>query len=200
MELGLRIQLAAEKLFNRFGVRSVSMDDVSKEINISKKTLYKCFRDKNELISSAVNIHIDRMEEAIKEIKFKQSHAIKQLNEITHFAIEQSRAINPNMIFDLKKYHPEIYQELSVRRESHSLIRITENIDLGRSQGVYRTDFDEIIIAKAFSKLTFTTVDSFNDTQSVEEIKRMLSEIMKYHIRGIATSEGLKELETLNWN
>lgn len=118
MELGLRIQQAAEKLFNRFGVRSVSMDDVSKEINISKKTLYKCFRDKNELISSTVNIHIDRMESAINEIKFKQSHAIKQLNEITHYAVEQSRSLNPNMIFDLKKYHPEIYQVLVIK-ENH---------------------------------------------------------------------------------
>ena len=57
MELGLKIQFAAEKLFNRFGVRSVSMDDVSKEINISKKTLYKCFRDKNELISTLNEKH-----------------------------------------------------------------------------------------------------------------------------------------------
>ncbi len=200
MELGLRIQQAAEKLFNRFGVRSVSMDDVSKEINISKKTLYKCFRDKNELISSTVNIHIDRMESAINEIKFKQSHAIKQLNEITHYAVEQSRSLNPNMIFDLKKYHPEIYQVLVIKRESHSLIRIIENIKLGQSQGVYRTDFDENIIAKAFSKLTFTTVDSFDESLSIDQVKLMLSEIMKYHIRGIATEQGLKELETLKWN
>ncbi len=176
------------------------MDDVSKEINISKKTLYKCFRDKNELISSTVNIHIDRMESAINEIKFKQSHAIKQLNEITHYAVEQSRSLNPNMIFDLKKYHPEIYQVLVIKRESHSLIRIIENIKLGQSQGVYRTDFDENIIAKAFSKLTFTTVDSFDESLSIDQVKLMLSEIMKYHIRGIATEQGLEELETLKWN
>lgn len=200
MELGIRIQQAAERLFNRFGVRSVSMDDVSKEINISKKTLYKCFRDKNELISTTVNIHMERMETAINEIKFKQSHAIKQLNEITHYAVEQSHSMNPNMIFDLKKYHPEIYQVLVVKRESHSLIRIIENIKLGQSQGVYRTDFDETIIARAFSKLTFTTVDSFDESLSIDQVKLMLSEIMKYHIRGIATEQGLKELETLKWN
>lgn len=200
MELGLKIQYAAEKLFNRFGVRSVSMDDVSKEINISKKTLYKCFRDKNELISTTVNVHIDRMEAAIQEIKHTQSHAIKQLNDITKFAIEQSRSMNPNMIFDLKKYHPEIYQILAERRESHSLVRITENIELGRSQGFYRNDFDEKIIAKAFSKLTFTTFDSFDETSSIEFAKHSISEIMKYHIRGIATELGKDELEKINWN
>ena len=200
MELGLKIQFAAEKLFNRFGVRSVSMDDVSKEINISKKTLYKCFRDKNELISTTVNIHIDRMETAIYEIKLCQSHAIKQLNDITKFAIEQSKSINPNMMFDLQKYHPEIYQVLVVRRESHSLVRIHENIELGRLQGFYRDDFDEKIIAKAFSKLTFTTFDSFDESLSIEDAKYTISEIMKYHIHGIATELGKEELEKINWN
>lgn len=80
------------------------------------------------------------------------------------------------------------------------MIRIIENIKLGQSQGVYRTDFDENIIAKAFSKLTFTTVDSFDESLSIDQVKLMLSEIMKYHIRGIATEQGLKELETLKWN
>jgi hypothetical protein len=104
------------------------------------------------------------------------------------------------MIFDLKKYHPEIYQVLVIRRESHSLVRITENIELGRLQGYYRTDFDEKIIAKAFSKLTFTIFDSFDETSSLEDAKYSISEIMKYHIRGIATDLGNTELEKIKWN
>ncbi len=46
MELVHRVQLTAERLFSRFGVKSVTMDDVAKEISISKKTLYKCLETK----------------------------------------------------------------------------------------------------------------------------------------------------------
>ena len=68
MELIHRIQITAEKLFSRFGVKSVTMDDVAKEIAISKKTLYKCFRDKESLVLSTIESHMKETEEAIEKI------------------------------------------------------------------------------------------------------------------------------------
>ena len=200
MELGLKILNAADKLFNRFGVRSVSMDDVSKELNISKKTLYKCFRDKNELIAITIKSHMDKMDDAILNITSVENHPIKQLFQITQFAISQTNSMNPNMMFDLKKYHHEIYADLIKHREEHIIVRILNNIRLGREKGMYRLDFDENVIAHSFSILTYTVFDQDEFKLTNFDPNLALSEVMKYHIRGIASSEGLKELESLNWN
>lgn len=200
MELGQKILHAADKLFNRFGVRSVSMDDVSKELNISKKTLYKCFRDKNDLIETTIKNQMQKVDEAIANIKSTENHPIKQLFQITQFVISQMDSMNPNMMFDLKKYHHEIYDQMVKHREENIIFRILDNIQQGRERGLYRNDFDEKVIAHSFSILTYTVFESLEFKQSNIDPNHALTEVMKYHIRGIASDQGLKELESLNWN
>ena len=65
---------------------------------------------------------------------------------------------------------------------------------------MYRLDFDENVIAHSFSILTYTVFDHDEFKLTNFDPNLALSEVMKYHIRGIASSEGLKELESLNWN
>ncbi len=45
-----KILLGAKKLFLRLGLRNVTLDDICRELGISKKTLYLHFEDKNDLV------------------------------------------------------------------------------------------------------------------------------------------------------
>jgi len=107
MELVSRVQSTAERLFRRFGVKSVTMDDVAKEISISKKTLYKCFRDKESLVHSTVESHMRENEEAIEKIINTEPNAIEQFHLITMYLMSNQRKMSPSMLYDLKKYHPQ---------------------------------------------------------------------------------------------
>ena len=57
MEMKERIQAKAEELFRRYGIRSVTMDEISNQLGISKKTLYQSYTDKEEIVSAV----FDRM-------------------------------------------------------------------------------------------------------------------------------------------
>ena len=200
MELVQKIQLSATKLFNKFGVRSVSMDEISKELNISKKTLYKCFRDKDELVRLAVITHLKEIELKIVEIRSTEPHPIHQLYQICQFVISKSSSMNPNMMRDLRKYHREIFDMLMEIRNENFTNSTVNNIELGRSLGYYRNDFDVAVIANSFNVLTYTIFDPAEFKLFHVEPQQALSEIVKYHIRGIATPLGLEELSKLNWN
>src|SRR5688500_14477522 len=56
MEAKERIQLKAHELFNRYGIRSVSMDDIAAQLGMSKKTLYHYYTDKDELVNAVFTV------------------------------------------------------------------------------------------------------------------------------------------------
>ena len=78
METKDRILLGAEELFFKFGIKSVTMDDIAKELAISKKTIYQFFSDKNELVETLMKFKLAQDECEFKQIQgiFKQSEAL----------------------------------------------------------------------------------------------------------------------------
>ena len=196
MDLSVKIRSVAEQLFFKCGIREVSMDDVSKNLKISKKTLYKCFSDKSELVKSTIIHHSNEIESVLENIANTESNPIRQLQLSTEFAISQLSKFNKSMLFDLQKYHPQIYTELVDLREKSIIQYICKNIDKGREQGIYRIDFNKQVVGKSFA----LTIHHFTETiieQPKEYSPDMLNEVMRYHIRGIANLEGLKMLENL---
>jgi AcrR family transcriptional regulator len=57
------------ELYMRYGIRSVTMDDVSRHLGISKKTLYSYVTDKQELVELTVKNHLNKNIKAEKDLK-----------------------------------------------------------------------------------------------------------------------------------
>lgn len=65
-ERELNILQAAERVFLRYGVKRASMSDVAQEAGISRQTLYKAFRSKDDILRFHIRVYSDQ---AIKDIK-----------------------------------------------------------------------------------------------------------------------------------
>ena len=50
------------ELFRDFGIKSLTMDDISSSLGISKKTLYKYVSDKNDLVNKVIKASIEQKE------------------------------------------------------------------------------------------------------------------------------------------
>jgi AcrR family transcriptional regulator len=194
MELVHKVQLTAERLFSRFGVKSVTMDDVAKEISISKKTLYK-----ESLVICTIESHMQETEHAINEIISNEENPIYQLYKITQYIISNQRRFSPSMMYDLKKYHPNSFQIFEKHRSTHIVNNIKKNITLGRQTGHYRSDFDAQIIAHSFSMLSFSVFESIELNSLDIPQNDIVVEIIRYHLRGISTLEGLKIVDEIDW-
>ena len=101
------IQTAAD-LYKKYGIKSVTMDDVARECMISKKTLYKYVKDKNDLLQHALHYEFSKHGKIFHAITEKGLNAIEEVFEIHKNLVKTLKKHNPVIEHDLIKYYPVI--------------------------------------------------------------------------------------------
>lgn len=182
-------------LFLKYGVKSLSMDDIARELGISKKTLYLHFKDKKDLVMHVVLHAVEsldcKMSNIIKENSF---NAIDILFFVSKEIAEGRKNMNPNINFDLQKYYPDAWVLLSEHRKKHIFGKIYLNMEKGIKEGLYRNDFNIDVIAKLYEEQVTNLSLWGKDSLSVS-FDEILETVFVYHIRGIASQTGLEYLE-----
>ena len=199
------ILLKVRQLYMKYGIKSITMDEVSNELGISKKTLYQFVADKDELVGKVLDYEIEIRQNQIFNCSKSSYNAVEELLEISEFMNRLIRDQNPATEHDLKKYYPHHYQKILKARREGVYSYILMNLKKGKEEGLYREELDAEIIAKLY--LSRSESIHLNDLFTVEEYTswELFLELITYHIRGIATKKGIvvfekkiKELEKIN--
>ncbi|MBK7132315.1 MAG: TetR/AcrR family transcriptional regulator [Bacteroidales bacterium] len=171
------------------------MDDVSRELGVSKKTLYQFVTDKDDLVGKFIDNEIAIRQEEICKCFRTGLNAIEELFEISIFMNKIMRNQNPATEYDLKKYYPEHYQKIVKARREGIYSYILTNLKNGKKEGLYRDDLNNEIIARLY--LSRAESIHTNDLFTIEEFTshELFIELIKYHVRGIATQKGIDVLE-----
>jgi AcrR family transcriptional regulator len=187
--------LKVRELYMKYGIKSITMDDVARELSISKKTLYQFVRDKDDLVGKFIENEIELRQEQIFNCFRTELNAVEELFEISIFMNKIMRSQNPATDHDLKKYYPHHYQKIVKTRREGIYNYILLNLKKGKEQGLYREDLNEEIIAKLY--LSRSENIHLDDIFTIEEFTsiKLFIELLKYHIRGIATGKGISVLE-----
>jgi TetR/AcrR family transcriptional regulator, cholesterol catabolism regulator len=189
-----RIIETAESMFFRFGIRSVTMDDIAKELGISKKTIYHFFKDKDELVEKVTeNAMSNQMIKTCKIIEVSKN-PIEELIFSTRMMREMLETVNVVLFFDMKKYHPNSWKKYMDFKLVHLEI-VKKNLTEGIKQKLYRSDLDVDII----TKLRVETIDlAFNleiFPPNIFNVLKVQLESIDHFIRGIVTQQGLEIYE-----
>lgn len=192
------------KLFSKYGIKSVSMDDIAKGCRISKKTLYEHIGDKRDLVEKVLSYEFEADAESPHGIATENVNAIEALFKVYKGATEFFKDFNLSMEYDLEKYYPDLHEKTSKKRRKILYEKMYKNMEMGRKEGFFRDDFNIDIIAKlhVIKIETLLKTDIFEkDKYSTIEI---FKELFKYHFNAIATENGkiefqkkLNELEKL---
>lgn len=183
-------------IFTRFGVKSVTMDDLCRELSISKKTLYQFVCDKSDLVQKTMKYEIRQDQQEINSILEQHLPAIDELFEITRKVGEKLRHLHPSILYDIQKYYPEAWEIMTQHRSGYIVSVIKKNILKGQDEGVYRHDLNPEIIAMLFtSKIELLANHSLSSQLNAHPLEINQQNLI-YHIRGISNQTGLKSLET----
>lgn len=191
------------ELYMKYGIKSITMDDISRELGISKKTLYQYVSDKEELVAKFIDNEIAIRQEEICKCFRIGFNAIEELFEISLFMNKLMRNQNITTEYDLKKYYPAQYQRTVKARREGIYSYILLNLKKGVKEGLYREELNKEVIAKLY--LWRSESIQFDELFTIEEFTslKLFVELLTYHIRGIATEKGIivldkkiKELET----
>jgi TetR/AcrR family transcriptional regulator, cholesterol catabolism regulator len=186
----------AGDIFMRYGLKSVTMDDVCRELGISKKTLYQYVSDKNDLIAKVLDQDIQEDEKVICALQTSGLSAIDELLHIQKMVTEKVQHMHSSIIYDLKKYYPESWGRIIRHRNEFIVGCIEQNIIKGQQEGVFRTDIHSALIAKIYASRIEVSIDPSLYSGLKITPAEVYAEAMRYHIRGIATEKGLKYLES----
>jgi AcrR family transcriptional regulator len=183
-------------LYRKYGIKSVTMDDVSHELGISKKTLYQYVQDKDDLVHKIVELEISDRQDRMNISCSDDKNAIEQLLEIARCISSMLKDYSAASEYDLKKYYPDLYVKVRDLRRSHVFRFIFENLKKGVGEGLYRKEID----LDTISRLNVALIDNMVDSEviSIPEFMepRFFNEFFAYHIRGIVNAKGLTFFET----
>ena len=182
-------------LYRKYGIKSVTMDDVARELGISKKTLYIHFSDKDDLVMQVLNFESKKRAQEFKNIYERKLNAIEELLEVNRYMNHMMRDHSTVIDYDLKKYYPEHYAKTQEMRREKMFESVINNMKKGKKEGLFRLDLNEEIIAKLHvSRIMCMTDNSYFSTAELAS-PQVFSEVIIYHIRGIANENGIKILE-----
>jgi TetR/AcrR family transcriptional regulator, cholesterol catabolism regulator len=88
-------------LFKKYGIKSVSMDDVAKEFGISKKTLYQHFENRDEIVYRVAQYELKNEYEELQKLIGLYSNAIDQLLNISKYLLGKLQNLNPSLTYDM---------------------------------------------------------------------------------------------------
>lgn len=183
------------KLFLDYGIKNVSMDDISKHMHISKKTLYQYVDNKEDLLVKILN-GIKQTHENPKDDSWKCG---KNAIEILFFASQkiyefQIRVKNP-FRFDLHKYYPHLWDDFSEAMRYKTRRYLVQNIVDGIREGFYREDLDIDMTATLYmAKIDGVHADFARDPEKYT-YRQLFEALFEHQIRAIATTKGLNFLE-----
>ncbi|MCE1201885.1 MAG: TetR/AcrR family transcriptional regulator [Bacteroidia bacterium] len=183
-------------VFQRYGIKSVSMDDLARHMGMSKKTLYQHFSDKTQLVEDALNLLLESDYCSMKSIEQQNLNAIDEMFALYRHASTTVRNHNPVLEFDLQRYFPQIYKKLRDRTRTQMHEIMLNNLTKGKTEGLYRNNLNENIIAKLFVLRMENLMHT--DLVSLEELfsEAFFIETYRYHLFGILSEAGLQFIKT----
>lgn len=143
-----RIIQGGEELFLTAGIKSVTMDDIARHLGMSKKTIYQFFRDKNELVIALVKKKLKEDEDQIADIMSRSANVIEEMINMMKCSEDIFSRINPIVIHDMQKYHPEAWAEFQKFKADVLISTLEELLTKGIKQSYIRPDIDVKIIAR----------------------------------------------------
>lgn len=185
----------ARELFLRYGIRNVTMDDIAKDLGISKKTLYTYVSTKAELIDKITDQYIEQKKKALVNARSQSDNAIDEIIQTGRHVSQSLRGIQTNTMFALKKYYRESWVKMEKHFFGYVYASIRENTERGMKEGLYRQDIHPEVIAKIYVGRTMLVADEDIFPSRDYDPKMIFEEYFTYHIRGIASAKGLELLD-----
>lgn len=180
------------ELYLKFGIRSVTMDDVASEFGMSKKTLYEYFKDKAELVSQVIDFYLENPKFNLNETE--NGNAIDSYFALRAHVVNILKYFNNNIEFDLKKQYPSLYCRVHKFKRERIFKSTVSNIERGIKDGVYRDKIDVELIAKLQVGRMLYTLNPENEIFNEAEITNidLFDKVIDYHMHAICTPKGIE--------
>ena len=192
IEIKNRISQAAFELFCQKGIKSVSMDDIAQHLSMSKKTIYKWFDNKDQIVYHSCSCFLDAIESDCESYMKDAGNAIEELWGLMEMTKSISSRIHPSIFHDVQKYHRDSWQLWVTHKYSFMLEKIKLNILRGVAEGLFRGDLDVEIMSRMRLGMIELAYDNRLFPPHEFDLQKVQVDMLEHYMLGMATLRGHK--------
>lgn len=191
MEEQDKILELGEEWFYKNGFYKTTMDEIASELRMSKKTIYKFFPSKEDLVKAVVQQFMNKMKSKIIPILTNEKNAIEKLEGLMEILARASQKISPRMLDEMRRHLPSLWNQIDKFRAEMMFGNITKVIDQGKDEGLFLDYPTPIVMNMLVSSVRAIVNPEFilNNNFSIIEAGFTTFKIM---IGGICTEKGKK--------
>jgi AcrR family transcriptional regulator len=187
-----KIQKGAEDLFMRYGVRSISMDDIARHLSVSKKTIYQHYADKEDIVTLACKAHLDRNALEFQSLRKTAKNAIEELAQLSVCLKRNMQDMNPSLLFDLQKYHPKAWGVWLNHKNKFIRESVIRNLKQGIEEGYFRPEIDPEVMAAVRLELVQVAFNEEIFPRERFRLPEVHAQMFDHFVYGLVTEKGRK--------
>lgn len=170
------------------------MDDIAKEMGISKKTIYVHFKNKSKLVEAVTFTVFKNICRVIDRICEASQNPVEELYAIKMYVMNYLKNEKTSPQYQLRKYYTQIYQRLHVKQFEKMHGSVKESIQKGVDTELFRPNIDVDFISRMYFNGMAGFMDETIFPQTHFTMDYLMESYLEYHLRAICTEKGLKIL------
>ncbi len=195
-----RILQTSAELFMRYGVKSVTMDDIAKELAISKKTIYQFFKDKNEIVHRVAQLRFEEDHHEFDRCMREAKDPVHYLLSISDIIKNKISKTHPTVLYDLRKYHPDVWALFKEHRNCSYRAHIMQVLEKGVADGLFRKEMNVEILAEMRMSQIELSFDPHVFPPDKYPMGEVHIQLFEHFVFGILTAKGLALMENYKNN
>ncbi len=192
-ELKDKVLTESLKLFSRVGIKNATMDEIARQLGVSKKTLYEQFDNKSELVYQLMcremEVHLSLLNESAQNI-------VEQTFKITSEFRNYMSKFNPMMFYDLQKYYPKAWFVFEDFRDRYCCPILQQCLKEGVRQGLFRHEINVDILVQLRIAELFISFDLSVFPPSKFNVSQVMIEVSEHFLYGLCTVKGYELMNT----
>jgi AcrR family transcriptional regulator len=196
VEIKDRILNAAQKQFLIYGFTKVTMDEIAAKIGMSKKTIYKFYPSKADVVNAIADKMFAEAEQGIQNIvQDTQVNFIEKLrNMMTFMGLHLSKLSQP-LIEDIRQNAPQLWEKISDYRIKSLYKNFGSLIREGRQKRIFRNDIDEHLVLLIYVHVIQNIINPETLSQLPLSAPQVYEHVIKVIFEGILTDDARTQLQ-----
>jgi AcrR family transcriptional regulator len=196
MEHKERILEKVTDLFMRYGIRSITMDEIATQLGISKKTIYQFFTDKDAMVEAVVNTEMKRNEEDCRIFSTTAENAVHEIFLAMDSFDEMMKSMNPQLMYDLEKHHSTAFKRLKQYKYQFLFTMVKANLERGASEGLYRPRLNYELVTRHRIESAFMPFNQEAFPHHRFPMAQTCQELSILYLHSICNEKGKKLIDT----
>lgn len=179
----------ALRQFLKYGIKTVTIGEIAQKLNISTKTIYKLFGDKNGLVNDCLELDKAIIEKTYKKI-LSNEILMMSLIEFYNELVNRISRVNANYFLDVQKNFPQAWEEIAALSTEYIKVLLARGI----AQGYFYKTLDKEVVAQTLSLLVKAMLDDHTFVNYTPNRRQLSANVIYPYMRGICTRKGWEEV------